>query len=149
MKIYLAGPIGHKTYKDANGWREEAAAKMAEMGHEAVTPLRGKHVYIGQAQAAEAKQLANAAGITPRQIVTRDLADVWASDFLLANLLDVRANNEIPVGTCMEIFYAAHVMHLPVVTVTNELESPWLHHYSIRVVDTLEAAYEVIRQYGG
>lgn len=145
--VYLAGPISHVSYDGANEWRRTSTARLQAVGIEAICPLRGKHVFLGHAQQGEIEKIAADTGITPRQIVTRDLNDIARSDLLLANLLDVKANGTIIIGTPMEIFYAAHDLNKPVVVVANDVRSPWLDHHAIRIFPTLDEALAFIPSY--
>ena len=44
----------------------------------------------------------------------------------------------------MEVFYAAHVLKIPVVVVCQGTISPWLCHHAWRVADTLSQGAEQI-----
>lgn len=146
-KVYLAGPISQTSYAKANSWRDDLTENLARAGIEAISPLRGKHIFLAHAPKGAVEEIAANNGITPRQIVTRDLQDIAACDMVIANLLDIKANNEIVIGTPMEIFYAAHVLGLPVITLVNDAGSPWITHHSIRVCGSLEEAAAVAKMY--
>lgn len=146
--VYLAGPITALSYADSTCWRLQARTALSALGIDSLDPLRGK-TFLAHKQAGEIEKAAAMQGLTPRQIVTRDLNDIRQCDLLLANLMDVKKNGSVMMGTPMEMFFAAHDLDKPVVAVANDYTGPWLEHFCIRVVPDLDTAYHVIRQYFG
>jgi nucleoside 2-deoxyribosyltransferase len=147
-KVYLAGPITALSYADSTCWRLQAAMALRLAGIDTLDPLRGK-TFLAHKEAGEIEKAAAMEGLTPRQIVTRDLNDIRACDLLLANLSDVKKNGSVMMGTPMEMFFAAHDLGKPVVAIANDYTGPWLEHFCIRVVPDLETAYRVVKSYFG
>lgn len=132
MKVYLAGPINGRTLEGASQWRNEMAAALAGIGCQAVDPLR-EGGFLPDTDKTDA------------EIVKRDLEDIDRCNVLLANLLDVRANGEVFVGTSMEIFHAANTGTY-VVVLANDLHSPWIRHHADAVVGSELEALKAIQR---
>lgn len=109
--IYLCGPINGRTDADATGWRETVKA-LWKGG--TIDPMRrdyrGREMEPGIAA----------------EIVAGDIEDIQACDALLV------FTDKPSDGTAMEVFYAAHVLGKPVVTVDarDKPLSPWIVHHS-------------------
>lgn len=141
--VYLAGPIGGLTFRDAVEWRQEVVRQFYEVEGSVeiigMSPLRYKdfldeegvlhctddypHVLCGQ-----------------RGITTRDFYDVRTCDVLFVNFLGAKS---VSIGTSMEIA-VAHQTRTPIV-VAMENEGNLHDHPILREcidfrVDTLEEA---------
>ena len=106
MKIYLAGPINGRSDSDCNDWRAEAKKHWPG---ETLDPMsrdyRGRELEPGIAEV----------------IVAGDMEDIENCNALLAYV------DKPSIGTSMEVFYAKHVLKMPVVVVhPGERPSPWL-----------------------
>lgn len=114
--IYLAGPINRVTLEDAKGWREAAKVMLRKAGVTVLDPLS---VEFGR-------------GVN---VVQWDMRAIRSADAVLAYVPDgIQA-----VGTSMEIFYAAS-LGVPVYVWGAASPSPWVIHFAIEVVDSLEGA---------
>jgi nucleoside 2-deoxyribosyltransferase len=138
--IYLAGPIDYVQFDQASRWRHQAAKMLADRGFLPLSPLRGKETYIAAASAkglptSEWKSILHRIPIDGEFILTRDLADIDASDCLLVNVgpADARLT-----GTVAECFYAARVCAPRKMVVAfveegqepcEQTKSPWFGHF--------------------
>jgi nucleoside 2-deoxyribosyltransferase len=151
MRIYLAGPIRGKTFDEAVEWRDDAAAKLAAMGHVTMSPMRGKDYLrdFGPLNGGE-----NTDGSYPafplssgHGLFMRDTFDVQMADCVLANF---EGATQLSIGTCMEI-QRAYDLGKYVVTVVEPgsiHDHAFIQQASSLVVPTLEAALEYIRVVG-
>jgi nucleoside 2-deoxyribosyltransferase len=143
MKIYLAGPIAHLTYDEAQGWRNEAIAYLAEFGIKGISPLRGKEFLreVGKIGI----DTFNEALASDEGIVTRDRYDVRTSDLMLVNLLGAK---QVSSGTPAEYGWA-DAFGTPVITVIEREGSPYDHPFirglSGYRVETLEEGLDLCR----
>jgi len=114
--VYLAGPITGMTYAEAqDGWRQEAAILLANVGVIALTPLRGKD-YLRSEGPLEKQYLNLSPLSSPQGIVRRDFNDVRTVDAILANFLDA---DRASIGTCWELG-AAYALRTPVIAVVEK-----------------------------
>lgn len=111
---------------ECRDWREQAKTLLAERECDTLDPLRRD--YRGREQD---RSLA-------AEIVEADLADIRECGGVLANCERPSA------GTSMEVFYAAHVLKLPVVVVCRGSVSPWLVYHAWRVADALTLGVDQI-----
>jgi len=129
--IYLSGPIMDEHEGAARAWREEAK-RLLSSDFRLLDPMRRKFVD---------RQVDSA-----NEIVEFDLQDVRDADIILVNY------NKPSIGTAMEVFYAAHDMGKFVISFspfTFENCSPWMVRYSTKILPTLEASCEYIRNHFG
>lgn len=124
MKVYLAGPINHRTFDQANDWRLDAITYLSKHGIQGYNPLRAKDFLRQQLgdkplwDSYEDHPLASARGI-----LTRDAYDVRSCDLMLANFLGAE---RCSAGTPIE-FGIAHALNKPVVMVMEQEGSPFDH----------------------
>ncbi len=123
MKIYLCGAINGCTDAEANDWRRTAKDYLR---HETLDPMRRD--YRGKEDESVA------------EIVAGDLADIHASDAILA------ACDKPSWGTAMEIHYAHSIGKRVVVVCGQPRISPWLRYHSSAVVPDLSAAIRLLNQ---
>ena len=127
MTIYLSGPIMDEHEGAARDWRNAAKGLL---GNEfrILDPMRRKFVD---------RQVDSA-----NEIVEFDLQDVRDADIVLVNY------NKPSIGTSMEVFYAAFNQGKFVISFspfTFENCSPWMVRFSTKILPSLEAACEYIR----
>lgn len=123
MKVYLSGPIFNVSEEEASAWRNKAKEILAEMGIEALIPrpfIPGEDV----------------AGL-----VGDDMRDIRSSDFLISHI----PLETVMAGTPMEIFYAAHVLKMPVYTFPKN-QSPWYLRWSTKSFDSLEELLDYVKK---
>lgn len=113
-RIYLAGPINRVS--DPGTWRTDAEKLITRAGHLAVNPLD--------------YELQDAANV-----VAWDMRALRRSDAVVAYVPD----HVQSVGTCMEIFYAAHDLEIPVCVWGADSPSPWLRHFCLIYPDLFRA----------
>lgn len=123
--IYLCGPINGRTDADCKNWREEA-----------------KKLWVGQTLDPMRRDYRGREGDCVAEIVRGDLEDIQDSDAFLTYF------DKPSVGTSMEVFYAKHVLGIPVVVVSSSDGplSPWLIYHSDHIVKTLPEAIEKLSQ---
>lgn len=123
--IYLCGPINGRTDADCKSWREEAKGLW---GGSTLDPICRD--YRGREDCCAA------------EIVHGDLEDIQNSDAFLVYF------DKPSVGTSMEVFYAKHVLELPivVVSVTDTPLSPWLVYHSDHIAKTIPEAVGKLNQ---
>ena len=127
MTIYLSGPIMDEHEGAARDWRD-AAKRMLGKDFRILDPMRRKFVD---------RQVDSA-----NEIVEFDLQDVRDADIVLVNY------NKPSIGTSMEVFYAAFNQGKFVISFspfTFENCSPWMVRFSTKILPSLEAACEYIR----
>jgi nucleoside 2-deoxyribosyltransferase len=142
-RVYLAGPIAHLTYDEAQAWRNEAIAYLAEFGIEGRSPLRGKEFLRSVGKIGI--DTFNEALASDEGIVTRDRYDVRTSDLMLVNLLGAHT---VSSGTPAEYGWA-DAFGIPVITVIEREGSPYDHPFirglSGYRVETLEEGLDICR----
>jgi nucleoside 2-deoxyribosyltransferase len=119
-RVYLAGPPFAEEY------RRRAAALLRDAGLEAVDPMR--------------RDFRGATHGHEPEIVSGDLADIQASDAVLA------AFTSADEGTAMEAWYA-HSLGKPVVAYTGGSPAhPWTVYVADEVCSDLDHAVESLRR---
>lgn len=124
--LYLAGPINGRSDADAMNWREWVKAQWPGLWMDPMArDYRGREMEPGIAEL----------------IVNGDLLDIQQSDAMLVMF------DKPSVGTAMEVFYCATVLHKPVFVIdaqpyTQIIErnplSPWLVHHSSAIYQRLD-----------
>lgn len=94
LKFYVSGPVGKRTAGAIDRWRHPIQTAIRHLDHEALNFV---------IDAPEDKQR------TPQEIVAADLHLIDECDALIAYV-----DNGLSAGSCMEIFYCAHVLRRPV-----------------------------------
>lgn len=109
MRVYLCGPINGCTDDEANTWREYAKAILGD--ENCIDPMR--------------RDYRNREDDNVDAIVEGDIADILASDIVLANCW------QVSWGTAMEIHLAAE-KGIPVIAVVKPGAhiSPWLRYHA-------------------
>lgn len=117
--VYLCGAINEKTDAECNDWRARAKHLLGE-SFKTLDPMRRD--FRGREDDCYA------------EIVSGDLCDIDASDFLLVNA------GAPSWGTAMEVFYA-HANGKKVIAFTDAPRvSPWLRRHCHFICDSLERA---------
>ncbi len=156
-KIYLAGPISGLTYEQATTWRAWVAEQLDE-AVECMSPMRGKAWLKNSVKTlATFVKLSpgnthDAALVTPRAIVTRDLQDVRLANLLLVNFTIGNSGPSlilprVSVGTVYEIAVAKE-HNIPIVLVMKSGDvhyHPFITEAAGFVVEDLETAIQVVR----
>jgi nucleoside 2-deoxyribosyltransferase len=125
VRVYLAGPINGATDAEVFDWREQV--KSNHLDTEFVDPT--SRDYRGHEDE------------NVEDIVEQDKADLYSCHAVIAWC------PRPSVGTSMEVLYAWTVGMPVVVAVPDGAPvSPWLRYHSSAVVDSLEAALEVLRE---
>ena len=139
--VYLAGPIAHLTFDEANFWRKYATNYLNNNGILGVSPLRGKEFLVDRGPtglAAYDEPMASDAGI-----VSRDRSDVENADMVLVNLLGA---SKVSCGTPVEYGWA-DILRVPVVTVMEKEGSVYDHPFIRRIssyrVETLQEGLDI------
>lgn len=111
MRVYLAGAIFGQSDASAKDWRAVAREKLERAGHTVLDPM------VRDYRGSEDQNV--------DVIVQDDLNDIGYCDGILAMAL-------VPSwGTAMEIFFAHHVLQIPVVAIVGEGRvSPWLQKHA-------------------
>lgn len=119
FKVYLAGPIAHNTYLQAEGWRDDAS-HMLNLGSggriEAYSPLRGKEDLVPHDTALTSKPYPGHPMTSSRGIMARDYNDVKTADLMFVNLLGAE---KLSVGTIMEMAFA-YAHRIPTIVVMED-----------------------------
>ena len=154
--VYLAGPIMGCDRGEANDWRIECAARLAEHGIRGVSPLRCEPL-VGDTYQME---YADPKFGTARAISSKNLFDVYHCDAGIYRVppqeLGIRFDDTgIPepyvkkpwsVGTLQELAWAK-IWNKPAILVTTDpylLEHPVVNASAGWAVQTLEEAEEII-----
>ena len=129
-RIYLSGPIEHVSVETAGAWRRRAAKQLHEIyGISAIDPTH----YDGAAD-----------GLTPTEIVTRDLFLLGQAD---GAIFDVRTRAPM-VGTSIEL-RVAWEMNIPTVAWglgPDDKMSAFLRYHATKIVKELTDAVDYIAQ---
>jgi nucleoside 2-deoxyribosyltransferase len=127
-KIYLSGPIMDEHPDLAKTWRERAKEDL-KANFILLDPMR--------------RNFKDREVDSANEIVDFDLQDVRDADILLVNY------SKSSIGTAMEVFYAAHDLGKFVVAFSPfsfQECSPWMVRYCTKILPTLDAAIEYIRE---
>ena len=140
--VYLAGPIAHLYPDQAEGWREQAIAMLADHGIRGRSPLRGKGPRILDPSKKIGLEAYEDPMASDSGIVARDHYDVTHADVIIANFLKAE---QVSFGTPVE-FGWAHDNHIPIISIIEEEGSPYDHPFfrgmsSYRVTSLEEAVY--------
>jgi len=141
--IYLCGPIGGRTIRDATGWREDATRQLAPE-FRTISPLRDlvSDAEIGNGERIIAARETSTT-FTDAEIVERDLMDIRRCYLML------RHYSGPSEGSPMECAYA-RVFRVPVVVSGVKdpaTVSPWLRYHAVKLLPTLKEAVEYIKSY--
>lgn len=117
MRVYLAGSINGCTDTQAKDWRAIVTSALSNRGFTFLDPMARDY---------RGREDANTA-----EIVEGNQADIQSCDLMLAYCW------QPSYGTAMEIFYAAHVLRLPVYVVATSPVSPWLRYHASRLFANL------------
>lgn len=119
--IYLAGPIYGQTVGQANNWRKDFAAKLAEHGIVGISPLRCEPL-VGETY--DLSYVDPCFG-QPKSILAKNFLDLRKCDFTLAFLPMVADGAQRSIGTIGEISWA-YALQKPCAVVTDD---PLIRHH--------------------
>lgn len=131
------------TFEESGGWRDAATHQLKGLGIEAISPLclegpAYKAMSGSDIQPTNEKELTYSVE-TSRYIIWKDLETIKRCSAILVNI------GSVGWGTSMEIFYASHVLNLPVVAFGNKDErSPWVRHHLVGNYQEMEDAIKFI-----
>ena len=141
--VYLAGPIAHLTYEEAQNWRTYAIDWLAEYGIDGRSPLRGKE-FLAAVGKIGIKEFTDPMA-SDRGIVARDRYDVQTADVMLVNLLGA---DKVSCGTPAEFGWADAFGTVVVTVIEDEgsvYDHPFVRGLSGYRVTTLEEGLELCR----
>ena len=127
-KIYLSGPIMDEHPELAKTWRERARER-----------LRDHFVLLDPMR----RNFKDREVDSANEIVEFDLQDVRDADIILVNY------SKTSIGTAMEVFYASHDLGKFVVAFSPfsfSDSSPWMVKHCTKILPSLDAAIEYIRE---
>ena len=134
MKVYLSGGIYKDDSAETTNWRAFASARLLTHNIHTIDPCRNKLTY-------------DASKFTPKEIVTRDHADISRCDLLLIN--GNPKGDHLSIGTWCEL-ERAHSLGKPVVVFSTDervINHPWVVDYSAKIFETLHEALSYIIEY--
>lgn len=139
--VYLAGGIAGLPGPEAGDWRHAASRRLADLGIEALNPMRAKSRLETQSRISTDFHDYEHFGpfFTSRGIMTRDHTDVKRCDALLVNLYGAKRSD----GTVMELAWAFAYRKPTIVVI--EGTNPFLRHPMVFeamsfLVETLDEA---------
>lgn len=140
MKAYLSGFMNPNNMERSQIWRRHAKGALHLINVESIIP-RSIRSLSGDFDMFEG---------TPQSVVLSDLNDIDNADIMISNLLylvDDVNNKRISLATTMELFYAAYVKRIPVVTIAtaNCALHPWIKYFSTVIVESVEEAVNYIK----
>lgn len=143
--VYLSGPITGLTYEGCTDWREYASNALADLGIEALSPMRGKEFLKGKGLILDGSSAVISNFMSQdKAIVTRDRWDTTRSDMVLMNLIGATA---VSIGTVGELFWA-DAARVPVVLCiepkNNIHEHPFVRELSGYRCDSLDAGLDLV-----
>jgi len=140
--VYLAGPINHLTYEEANRWRCNASDELRKWDIETLNPLRLKKVLLPSGILTDSY---SHPFVSDSGIAVRDRLDVKRSSVILANFLGATV---VSSGTPIE-FGWADILGIPIVMVIektgNPFDHPMIRHIAGIRVDNLDFGIEAVR----
>lgn len=142
LYVYLCGPITGLSYREATERREMWAARIRELGHIPLSPMRGKQHLLRRrslsAMGYEDSTISNA-----RSIVARDSWDVLRSDILLVDFLEAE---QVSIGSVFEIAwgYLQHKLIIVIMPKGNVHEHAFIEQAAAYIVESDEQALEVL-----
>lgn len=148
-KVYLAGPIRGLNYNEATEWREQAKAQLADVGIDAMSPMRAKE-YLKALTNVGGDKLADSYEHKPlstmKAIVTRDRHDCQKSDMVIMYLKGAKT---VSIGSVLEVAWA-DAARVPIVLVMEKDKTNPNEHGMIREmcgfhVETLEEAIYIVK----
>lgn len=144
-KVYLAGRIQGLSFEESRAWRCEATRQFRTFGIAAISPLSLEDaVHRAMSGSDEVPdQDAEYAHVVEvsRYIVWKDLEIIKKCSAVLVNIADPSW------GTGMEIFFASHVLNMPVVAFGKASEqNPWIRHHLIGNYQEMDAAIKFINE---
>lgn len=146
-RVYLAGPIRSLSYGEATEWREYAKTVLADMGIDAMSPMRGKS-YLKAETDVGGKRIADTYAEYPlstmKAIVTRDRMDCTGCNAVIMNL---RGAEKVSIGSVLEVAWA-DAARVPVILVMEKDGTNVHEHGMVREmcgfqVETLDEALKV------
>lgn len=144
MQVYMAGPIASQTLSAANGWREQLAKQLANVGILAFNPLRGKQQFLPQLGPVghDTERYSDHPLVTAKAITARDRNDVITSDLIVVNFLNYEGKT---TGTAIEFGWADSA-RVPILVIIepDKVLHPMLESLMDFRVESLEQAVEVI-----
>ena len=142
MRVYLAGPVDPALLEYCLGWRREIATLLTDQGITALDPCRG-----GQHPKPDPSGVISGMPVSPRQLVTRDKADIRSANLVLVHW--PAESEKFGIGTIMEIALARE-WQIPVLVVDpgNRIsDHPWVVVHTSERHDTLASAVAAIVGY--
>lgn len=120
--VYLCGPMQDCTPEEMHGWREDLKGKYPEI------------IFLDPCDR----------GYKPqqwRQLVEGDIADIDASDFVLAYYW------KAGTGSAMELAYSHYHAKIPTVVVVPDFKtvSPWVRYHADFLVEDFDQAIKIIK----
>ena len=142
--VYLAGPIGGLSYKEAkHGWRQVAHGKLHfGYGHTSLSPMRDKS-YLADYTSLPCSGIDGVPQYSNKALVTRDRNDVRRCDAVLMCLVGAKT---VSRGTMVELGWA-DAFGKPVVVVMedgNVHDHGFVRELAGWVVPTVEEAVMII-----
>lgn len=146
--VYLAGPITGLTYDEGQDWRDGARLRLAKVGIDAYSPLRGKEYLRDHKRLDSGGHGSTYVGVNvlsdPAGIVARDRRDCMTRDAVLVNFAGAE---RVSIGTCIE-FGWANAAGVPIILVMEKGDGPHNHAMILRMADyhveTLDEGLEVV-----
>jgi len=143
-KVYLAGPIGGLTVKDAQEWRRIATYLLSRHGLTGYSPMRRKDFLDDGKPLSSVPNYNSHPLATSKGIMMRDFNDCTTAAVILVNFLGV---SRVSLGTAMELAWA-YDRHIPVVAVSEpdnpNVSHPMAHEAIDFRVDSLEDAIALV-----
>jgi nucleoside 2-deoxyribosyltransferase len=140
-KVYLGGIVSGLSYKEANGWREEAIKRLSCSGIVGVSPMRFK-------ENLENEDILSPLG-SERDVITsqkgifiRDKQDILNCDVMLMNLLGAKTQS---IGCSMELGWA-NLLNKPTVVIMepgNPNEHAFIYQTADFLVESLLEAIDI------
>lgn len=125
ITAYMGGPMADCTPEEMTDWREALKVDFSEIKW--LDPC---------ARSYKPQQW--------RQLVEDDIADIDASDFVLAYYW------KAGTGTSMELAYAHYIAKIPTIVVVPDFKSvsPWVRYHADYLVESFEHAMKIIKDDG-
>ena len=136
-KVYLAHPYARKDEGKV------IQTKLETLGVEVINPFERAEQVIYDRKIKPGSIATGLDGQDCIDIVEMDLKKIDESDAVVAFMPDGAPS----IGTFMEVFYAGHVKHMPVISLApsdRQAHHPWVRYYST-VVRTEEELLEQFR----
>lgn len=135
-KVYLCGKMGGLSFDQMNGWRQGIKKTLKNKAEQ-----MGYNVLV--VNPVDYYNYENVDYQSDREVENYDLRHVFTSDFIIVNLKGLNTS----IGTAIELHYAAHQYHIPILGWGTDKEYNELHPWIKGCISRYEHTAVDLMQY--